>query len=37
VSFRIKGDASEEILRELLERSRARSTAYDIVSRAVGK
>ena len=35
VSFRIKGDASDEVLRGLLERSRARSAVFDIVTNGV--
>jgi uncharacterized OsmC-like protein len=35
VSFRIKGEASDEELRELLERSRARSAVFDIMTNGV--
>ncbi|HEU0042877.1 MAG TPA: OsmC family protein [Jiangellaceae bacterium] len=35
VNFRIKGDAPEETLRGLLERSRSRSAVYDIVTNGV--
>src|SRR5215470_5130304 len=35
VSFRVKGDASEEKLREVVERAQARSAVYDIVSNGV--
>ncbi|MGH8824188.1 MAG: OsmC family protein [Jiangellaceae bacterium] len=35
VSFRINGDAPEEVLRGLLERSRARSAVFDIVANGV--
>ncbi len=35
VHFRINGDASEETLRGLLERSRARSAVYDVVTNGV--
>jgi uncharacterized OsmC-like protein len=35
VSFRIKGDAPAEKLRELAERAQARSAVFDIVSRGV--
>ena len=35
VHFRIKGDADDETLRRLLERSQARSAVYDIVTNGV--
>jgi uncharacterized OsmC-like protein len=35
VSFRIKGDAPDEVLRNLLERSRARSAVFDIMTNGV--
>jgi len=35
VSFRIKGDASAEKLREVVEQSRKRSAVFDIVTRPV--
>ncbi|MDN5797460.1 MAG: OsmC family protein [Intrasporangium sp.] len=35
VNFRITGDASEEELRGLLERSRARSAVYDVMTHGV--
>jgi uncharacterized OsmC-like protein len=35
VSFRVKGDASDEKLREVVERAQARSAVYDIVSNGV--
>src|SRR3954452_3368570 len=35
VSFLIKGDASEETLRGLVEQSRARSAVYDVVTNGV--
>jgi uncharacterized OsmC-like protein len=35
VTFRIRGDAPEDVLRELLERSRARSAVYDIITGGV--
>jgi uncharacterized OsmC-like protein len=35
VSFRISGDASPEVLRGLVERSRARSAVFDIVTNGV--
>lgn len=35
VSFRIKGDASAEQLRQLVEQSRARSAVYDVLTHGV--
>jgi uncharacterized OsmC-like protein len=35
VSFKVKGDAPEEKLREIVERAKARSVVYDIVSNGV--
>jgi uncharacterized OsmC-like protein len=35
VSFRVEGDASEEKLREVVQRARRRSAVYDIVSNGV--
>jgi uncharacterized OsmC-like protein len=35
VSFRVKGDASEEKLREIVEQSRARSAVFDIITNRV--
>ena len=35
VNFRIKGEASDEVLHELLERSRARSAVFDIMTNGV--
>lgn len=35
VSFRIEGDASEEMLRGLVERSRQRSAVYDVLTSGV--
>ena len=35
VSFKIRGDAPEEVLRDLVERSRARSAVYDVLSNGV--
>jgi uncharacterized OsmC-like protein len=35
VSFKIKGDAPEEKLRELVERAKARSVVFDMVSHGV--
>ena len=35
VSFRISGDASDEVLRGLVERSRARSAVYDVLTNGV--
>jgi uncharacterized OsmC-like protein len=35
VSFRVKGDASEDKLREVVERARRRSAVYDMVSNGV--
>ena len=35
VSFRVKGDASPEKLREVVERAQARSVVYDIVTNGV--
>ncbi len=34
-SFRIKGDASPEKLREIVEQSRARSAVYDVLTNGV--
>lgn len=35
VSFRIEGDAEPEVLRELIDRSRARSAVYDVLTNGV--
>jgi uncharacterized OsmC-like protein len=35
VAFRVKGDASPEKLREVVERARLRSAVYDIVAHGV--
>ena len=35
VRFKVKGNASAEVLRELVEQSRARSAVYDIISNRV--
>ncbi|HVI73952.1 MAG TPA: OsmC family protein [Anaeromyxobacteraceae bacterium] len=35
VSFKIKGDASEQKLREIVEQSRARSAVYDVLTNGV--
>ncbi|WP_149260204.1 OsmC family protein [Actinomadura sp. K4S16] len=35
VGFRISGDASDEVLRGLVEQSRARSAVYDVISNGV--
>jgi uncharacterized OsmC-like protein len=35
VSFKIKGDASEEKLRQIVEQSRARSAVFDVVTKGV--
>jgi len=35
VSFRIRGDAPDEVLRGLVERSRARSAVYDVLTNGV--
>ncbi|MGC3996469.1 MAG: OsmC family protein [Anaeromyxobacter sp.] len=35
VSFRIKGDASPEVLRAIVDQSRARSAVYDVLTRGV--
>jgi uncharacterized OsmC-like protein len=35
VSFRVKGDASAEKLREVVERAQARSAVYDMVTNGV--
>lgn len=35
VNFRIKGDASEETLRKIVERSRDRSAVYDVLTNGV--
>ncbi len=35
VSFKVKGDAPEEKLREIVERAKARSVVYDIVTNGV--
>ena len=35
VSFRLKGDAPDEVLRDLVERSRQRSAVYDVITNGV--
>jgi uncharacterized OsmC-like protein len=35
VSFKVKGDAPEEKLREVVERAQARSAVFDMVSNGV--
>jgi hypothetical protein len=35
VRFKVKGNASPEVLRELVEQSRSRSAVYDIISNRV--
>jgi uncharacterized OsmC-like protein len=35
VSFRVKGDAPDEVLRDLVERSRQRSAVYDVMTNGV--
>jgi len=35
VSFKIKGDATEPELREIVEQSRARSAVFDIITNGV--
>jgi len=35
VKFSVKGDASPEVLRELVEQSRSRSAVYDVITNGV--
>ena len=35
VKFSIKGDATPEVLRELVEQSRSRSAVYDVITNGV--
>ena len=35
VRFKVKGNASPEVLRELVEQSRSRSAVYDIITNTV--
>jgi uncharacterized OsmC-like protein len=35
VKFTVKGDAPEEVLREIVEQSRSRSAVYDVITNGV--